>query len=30
MFKDVETEVTMYWIGNWIGSYPMCYFISRY
>ena len=30
MFKDVETEVSMYWIGNWIGSYPMCYFISRY
>ena len=25
MFKDVETEVSMYWIGNWIGSYPMCY-----
>ena len=20
----------MYWIGNWIRSYPMCYFISRY
>ena len=20
----------MYWIGNWVGSYPMCYFISRY
>ena len=27
MFKDVETEVSMYWIGNWIGLYPICYFI---
>ena len=30
MFKDVETRFSMYWIGNWIGSYPMCYIISRY
>ena len=30
MFKEVETGVSMYWIGNWIGSYPICYFISRY
>ena len=22
MFKDVETRFSMYWIGNWIGSYP--------
>ena len=26
----VETGVSMYWIGNWVGSYPMCYFISTY
>ena len=30
MFKDVKTGVSMYWIGNWIRSYPLCYFISRY
>ena len=30
MFKDVENRFSMYWIGNWIGSYPMHYFISRY
>ena len=30
MFKDVKTGLTMYWIGNWIGSYPRCYFISKY
>ena len=23
MFKDVKTGVSMYWIGNWIRSYPI-------
>ena len=27
MFKDVESGVSIYWIGNWIGSFPMCCFI---
>ena len=30
MFKDVETWVFMFWIGNWIGLYLTCHFISRY
>ena len=25
IFKDVETGVSLYQIGNWIGSYPFCY-----
>ena len=30
MFIDVETWVFMFWIGNWIGLYLTCHFISRY
>ena len=25
IFKDAETGVSMYWIGNWVGSHPLCY-----
>ena len=30
IFEGAETGVSMYWIGNWIWSYPTCYFIYRY
>ena len=30
MLKYVKTGDSMYWIGNWIRSYHMCYFISIY
>ena len=27
MFKDIETRFSMYWIGNWIGSYDMTHIL---
>ena len=30
MFTNIASDVSMYWIRNLIGSFPMCFFISTY